>query len=76
MCVFNGGLCVWDRILDSHKLFYFFLQHVSLTLFHLCTRKFWQSTFSTDLWWLYKESCFQKHTLSLASFQLEHVPVR
>ena len=32
MCVFKGVLCVWDRISDGHKLFYFFLQHVSLTL--------------------------------------------
>ena len=28
--------------------FTFFHQHVSLTLFHLCPRRFWQSTFSTD----------------------------
>ena len=28
--------------------FYFFLQHVSLTLFHLRSRRLWQSTFSTD----------------------------
>ena len=40
MCVFKGVLCVWDRNLDSHKLFYFFLQHVSLTSFHLCTADF------------------------------------
>ena len=33
MCVFNGDLCVWDGILDSHKLFYFFLHHVSLIYF-------------------------------------------
>ena len=33
-------------------LFYFFLQHISKTLCHLCSRRFWQSTFtcSTDPW--------------------------
>ena len=65
MCVFNGGLCVWDQILvvlvtkiflvarvrnrmldkivfrQSHVFFLlFFLQYVTLTLFHLCTRRF------------------------------------
>ena len=30
--------------------FYFFLQHISKTLCHLCSRRFWQSTFSTDPW--------------------------
>ena len=30
--------------------FYFFLQHISYTLCHLCSRRFWQSTFSTDPW--------------------------
>ena len=74
-----------NRMLDkivfkqSHVVFFllFFLQHVSLTLFHLCPRRFGQSTFSTDPWWYFKESCFRKHmnTLSLASFQLEH-PLR
>ena len=52
LCAFlMGVLCVLDPVLDSHKLFFYFLQHVSLTLFHLCTRRFWQSTFSTDPWW-------------------------
>ena len=42
----------WTKLFsDSHKLFYFFLQHVSLTLFNLCTRRFWQSIFSTDPCW-------------------------
>ena len=39
--------------------------------FYPCPSRFWQSTFSTDLHWYFKESC----TLSLASFQLEH-PLR
>ena len=30
--------------------FYFFLQHISFTLCHLCSRRFWQGTFSTDPW--------------------------
>ena len=31
----------WTKLFsDSYKLFYLFLQHVSLTLFHLCTRRF------------------------------------
>ena len=49
----------------------FFLQHVPLTLFHLCPGTFWQSTFSTDPWWYFKESCIP----SLESFKLEH-PLR
>ena len=67
-----------DKILFKHShvffFFTFFLQHVSLTLFHLCPRRFKRSTFSTDPWWFFKESFSRKdmHTLSLASFQLEH----
>ena len=57
---------VRNRMLDkivfkqSHVVlfFYFFIQHVSLTLFHLCPRGFKQSTFSTNPWWYSKESCF------------------
>ena len=30
--------------------FTFFLQHISWTSCHLCSRRFWQSTFSTDPW--------------------------
>ena len=30
--------------------FYLFLQHISKTLCHLCSRRFWQITFSTDPW--------------------------
>ena len=62
MCVFNVFLCVWEQIpvtifclkiyfLTSEKpndFFYLFLQHVSLTLFHLCSHWLWQSTLSTD----------------------------
>ena len=29
---------------------YFFLQHISKTLCHLCSRRFWQITLSTDPW--------------------------
>ena len=47
------------------------LQHVSLELFHLCPRRFWQCTFSTDPRWYFKESCFRKD-IHLA-FQLEHL---
>ena len=75
-CVRNLRL---DKIVfrQSHVFLTFFLQHVSLTLFHLCPHRFKQSTFSTDPWWYFKKSCFPKdmHTLSLASFQLEH-PLR
>ena len=70
---------------DSHMFFGFFcfffslvfLQRVTLTLLHLCPRRFKQSTDSTDPWWYFKEPCFRKDmfTLSLASFQLEH-PLR
>ena len=51
-----------DKIVlrQSRFFFTFFLQHVSLTLFYLCPRRFWQSTKSTDPCWYFKESCFQK----------------
>ena len=54
----------WTKLFsDSHIFFTFFLRHVSLTLFHLCPRRFEQSNFSTDPLWYFKESC----TLSLAT---------
>ena len=51
---FNGVLCVWDRILDSNKLFYFFS---SACFFDIISSMYpqnlakWQKTFSTDPWW-------------------------
>ena len=72
----------WTKLFsDNHMLlccfFLLFFQHVSLTLFHLCPRRFYQSTFSADPCWYYKELCFRKdmYSLSPASFQLEH-PLR
>ena len=33
----------WTKLFsDSHNFFTFFLQHVSLTLFHLCPHRFWK----------------------------------
>ena len=33
----------WTKLFsDSHDFFTFFLQHVSLTLFHLCPHRFWK----------------------------------
>ena len=33
----------WTKLFsDSHDFFTFFLQHVSLTLFQLCPRRFWK----------------------------------
>ena len=33
----------WTKLFsESHDFFTFFLQHVSLTLFHLCPRRFWK----------------------------------
>ena len=55
-------------MLDSDSQdFHFFLHHVSLTL----PAGFGQSTFSTDPWWHFEESCvmFSKR-YTLASFQL------
>ena len=53
-----------DKIVfrQSRFFFYFFfLQHVSLTLFHLiCSRRFWKVLLSTDSWWSFKELCFRK----------------
>ena len=51
-----------DKIVfrQSRFFFTFFLQHVSLTLFHLCPRRFFESTFSTYPWWSFKELCFHK----------------
>ena len=45
----------WTKLFsDSHDFFFTFcLQHVSLTLFHLCPRRFWKV-----LWWSFKELCF------------------
>ena len=34
--------CWTNLFSDSHDFFKFFLQHVSLTLFHLCPRRFWE----------------------------------
>ena len=49
-----------NRLQTVLIFFPFFLQHFSLTLFQLCPRRFWQSTFSTDPWWYFKELCFRK----------------
>ena len=64
---------VKNRMLDkivfrqSHVVVFLllFFQHVSLTLFHLCPRRFKQSTFTTDPWWYYKELCFRKDMYTL-----------
>ena len=41
-------------------LLFFFLQHVSLTVFHLCSHRLLQSTFSIDPKWYLKDLCFRK----------------
>ena len=58
--VARGTECWTNLFSDSHDFCTFFLQHISLTLFHLCPRRFWQSTFSTDPSWCFKELCFRK----------------
>ena len=58
MCVFNVFFMhlgtdfsqdfLLENIWNQMIFFYFFLQHVSLTLFHLCSCRLWQSNLSTD----------------------------
>ena len=58
MCVFNVFFYAFGNRFQSryfarkhmkpNDYFYFFLQNVSLTLFHLCSFRLWQSTLSTD----------------------------
>ena len=65
---------VRNRMLDkivfrqSRFFYFFFLQHVSLTLFHLCPPQVLESTSSTDPWWSLKELCFRKDILSLFNY--------
>ena len=41
-----------------------------MTLFHLCSHRFWQSTFIIDLWWYLKDLCFLKDTSLAAQLSL------
>ena len=51
----------WTKLLsDSHDFFYFFLQHVSLTLFHLCPRRFWKVLLALILGGPSKSCVFEK----------------
>ena len=73
-----------NRLLDKNCFqtvtifFDFFLQHVSLTLFHLCPRRFWKVLLALIRGGTSKSRIFEKiYTLSQVSFQLyvEH-PLR
>ena len=51
----------WTKLFsDSHDFFYFFLQHVSLTLFHLCPRRFWKVLLALILGGPLKSCVFEK----------------
>ena len=51
----------WTKLFsDSHDFFYFFLQHVSLTLFHLCPRMFWKVLLALILGGPSKSCVFKK----------------
>ena len=69
-----------EMVSDSHMLFFFllfFLQHVSLTLFHLCPAGFSRVLLALILGGTSKSHVFEKICihLSLVSFQSEH-PLR
>ena len=63
----------WTKLFsDSHDIFDLFLQHVSLTLFHLhvCPRRFWKVLLALIRGGTSKSRVFEKiYTLSQASFQ-------
>ena len=51
----------WTKLFsDSHDFFTFFLQHVSLTLFHLCPRRFWKVLLALILGGPSKSCVFEK----------------
>ena len=51
----------WTKLFsDSHIFFYFFLQHVSLTLFHLCRFRFWKVLLALILGGPSKSCIFEK----------------
>ena len=59
----------WTNIFSYSHYLHFCHRHVSLRLFHLCPRVFGKvSTFSTDSWWHFEDSCFRKDTY----FQIEY----
>ena len=66
----------WTKLFsDSHDFFTFFLQHVLLTLFYLCPRRFWKVLLALILGGPSKSCVFEK--IYTYSFQLhvEH-PLR
>ena len=51
----------WTKLFsDSHDFSTFFLQHVSLTLFHLCPRRFWKVLLALILGGPSKSCVFEK----------------
>ena len=54
--------CLLDKIVfrQSRFFFTFFLQHVSLTLFHLCPRRFWKVLLALILGGPSKSCVFEK----------------
>ena len=51
----------WTKLFsDSHDFFTFFLQHVSLTLFHLCPCRFWKVLLALILGGPSKSCVFEK----------------
>ena len=51
----------WTKLFsDSHDFFTFFLQHVSLTLIHLCPHRFWKVLLALILGGPSKSCVFEK----------------
>ena len=51
----------WTKLFsDSHVYFTFFQQHVSLTLFQLCPRRFWKVLLALNLGGPSKSCVFEK----------------
>ena len=52
--------CCTKLFSDSHDFFTFFLQHVSLTFFYLCPRRFWKVLLALILGGPLKSCVFEK----------------
>ena len=59
----------WTKLFsDSHDFLTFFLQHVFLTLFHLCPRRFWKVLLALILGGPSKSCILKRYTLSLFNY--------
>ena len=67
----------WTKLFsDSHDFFtFFFLQHASLTLFHLCPRRFWKVLLALILGGPSQSCVFEKIYTYFVQLHVEH-PLR